>query len=53
MRLLVELGLLEAHRGVAIISHRILAILVEEQFVEAAGEVVGMLGVAGASGCAS
>ena len=46
MRLLVELGLLEAVRGVAEIGAGILAVLVEEELVEPAGEIVGMLGVA-------
>ena len=46
MRFLVELRLLEAVLGIAEIGAGILAVLVEEQLVEAAGEVVGMLGVA-------
>ena len=46
MRLLVELRLFEAVVGVAIIGAGILAVGVEEQFVEPAGEIVGMLGVA-------
>jgi hypothetical protein len=46
VRLLVELGLLEAVRRVAIIGAGILPVLVEEQLVEPPGEVVGMLGIA-------
>jgi hypothetical protein len=45
MRLLVELRLFEAVRRVAVVGHRVLAVLVEEQFVETTGEVVGVLGV--------
>ena len=46
VRLLVELGLLEAVRRVAIIGAGILPVLVEEELVEPPGEVVGVLGVA-------
>ena len=46
MRLLVELRLFEAVVGVAVIAAGILAVGVEEQFVQPAGEVIGMLGVA-------
>ena len=51
VRLLVELRLLEAVRGVAEIGAGILAVLVEEQLVEPAGEVVGMLGIAPRAAC--
>ena len=50
VRLLVELGLFQAVRRIAIIRHRILPVLVEEQLVEAAGEVVGVLGIAPRAG---
>jgi hypothetical protein len=46
MRLLVELRLLEAVAGGAIVSAGILPVLVEEQFIEAPRQIVGVLGIA-------
>ena len=53
VRLLVELGLLEAVRGVEIVGAGILPVLVEEQLVEPPGQVVGVLGVRAPTGSAS
>ena len=45
MGLLVELGLFQADIGRAVIAHGVLPVLVEEQFVQAPRQVVGVLGI--------
>ncbi len=45
MRLLVELRLFQADIGRPVIAHGVLSVLVEEQLVEPAGKIVGVLGI--------